>query len=81
MAGFTDYDIKKHILIELFKLESEDFHVFMKNVTANPEKAQKEIKSIVRVIRHKITEYELEKQYNVDEDDDLPYVDFSSLGL
>ena len=76
-----DYDIKKHILIELFKLESEDFHVFMKNVTANPEKAQKEIKSIVRVIRHKITEYELEKQYNVDEDDDLPYVDFSSLGL
>lgn len=76
-----DYDLKKHILIELFKKPAEDFHEFMKNVTVNPEIAQKEVKSIVKVVRERIMNYQFEKAQDNNEDDDLPYVDFTQFDV
>lgn len=57
-----DYDIKKIILVELFKMESEYFvKEFMYNVFNKPELAKKELDSIVRKIRKDILEYDFLK--------------------
>lgn len=72
-----DYDMKKHIMIELFKKPAEEFHEFMKDVTVNPEKAQREVKGIVRGVRERIMNYNFEKEH----DDDLPDVDFRQFGF
>ena len=73
-----DYDIKKLIMVELFKKESEEFHEFMKDVLNNPEAAQKETKRIAKDIKMKIMNYEFEKQAD---EEDLPDVDFSQFGF
>jgi hypothetical protein len=71
---FDDYDIKKLILVEIFKMDSETFvKDFMYNVMNNQEKAKKEVSYIVRKIRNRIMEYEFEK----DSDD----IDLSDLGI
>jgi hypothetical protein len=72
-----DHDIKKLIIIELFKKESEEFHEFMNDALNKPEKAQREVKSIVKKIRQKIMDYEFEKA----NDDDLSGIDLSELGF
>ena len=73
-----DYDIKKLIMVELFKKESEDFHEFMKDVLNNPEGAQKETRRIAQEIKLKIMNYEFEKQAH---EEDLPDVDFTQFGF
>lgn len=72
-----DYDIKKLIFIELFKKDSEEFHEFMNDVLNNPDQAQNEVKKIARSIKSKIMEYNFEKENN----EELPDVDFSQFGL
>jgi hypothetical protein len=69
-----DYDIKKLIFVEVFKMDSEMFvKDFMYNVMNKPELAKKEIDFIVRKIRNKITEYQFEK--------DSDGIDLSDLGI
>lgn len=70
----NDYDIKKLILIEIFKMDSEFFvKEFMYNVLNKSELAKKEVDYIVRNIRKEIMEYNFLK-----EDDGF---DLSSLGF
>lgn len=70
----VDYDIKKLIIVELFKMDSETFvKEFMYNVMNNEELAKKELKYIVTSIRNRIMEYEFEK--NSDD------IDLSDLGI
>jgi hypothetical protein len=69
-----DYDIKKLIIMEIFKMDSITFiDDFMKKVMNDPELAKKEVKYIVKKIRNQIMEYEFEK----DSDD----VDLSDFGI
>ena len=70
---FDDYDVKKLVIMELFKLDSSDFIDFMGYVLKDKEKAKKEIKYIVKDIRNKIVNYQF--------DQDLPDIDLSELGL
>jgi hypothetical protein len=72
-----DYDVKKLIMVELFKKDSEEFHEFMNDVLNKPDEAQKEIKRIAKDIKMKIMNYEFEKESN----EDLPDVDFSQFGF
>lgn len=69
----NDYDIKKLIIMELFKLDSNEFIDFMYDVLNNKEKARKEVKYIAKGIRNKIMNYQF--------DQDLPDIDLSELGL
>lgn len=67
-----DYDIKKLILIELFKMDSEKFvKEFMYNVLNDEKQAKKEIEYIVKKIRNSILEYEFEQNF-----DDIDLSDF-----
>lgn len=68
-----DYDIKKLIIMKIFSMDAEDFHAFMGHVINNPEKAQREVKSIVRTIRQNIMNYEFEKNRDRHEDDEEAY--------
>jgi hypothetical protein len=68
-----DYDVKKLIIMELFKLESKTFIDFMTNVFNNKEKAKREVKNIVKDIRRKIVDYTFEQ--------DLDNIDLGDLGL
>lgn len=69
-----DYDIKKIIITEIFKMDSETFvKDFMYNVMNNQELAKKEVNYIVKNIRNRIMEYEFER----DSDD----IDLSDLGI
>ena len=70
---FDDYDVKKLVIMELFKLDSSDFIDLMGYVLKDKEKAKKEIKYIVKDIRNKIINYQF--------DQDLPDIDLSELGL
>jgi hypothetical protein len=69
-----DYDIKKLILIDLFKRDAEDFIDFMSLLEHRPDYARKEIKDIVKEKRMEIMEYNFIK-------DDLDNLDLSDLGL
>ena len=70
----TDYDIKKLIITELFKIDSEKFvNEFMYNVLNKPQNAKNEIEYIVRKIRRDIMEYNF-----INNSDNI---DFSDLGL
>lgn len=69
-----DYDIKKLILIDLFKRDAEDFIDFMSLLEHRPDYAKKEIKDIVKEKRMEIMEYNFIK-------DDLDNLDLSDLGL
>jgi hypothetical protein len=68
-----DYDIKKLIIMGLFKLNSSEFIGFMSDVHNNNEKARKEVKYMAKDIRNKIMDYQF--------DQDLPDIDLSELGL
>ena len=69
----NDYDIKKLVIMELFKLNSAEFCDFMNNVLNNKEKVKKDIKYMVKDIRVKIMDFNIES--------DLDDIDLSSLGL
>ena len=69
-----DYDIKKLILIELFKKEPEEFIEFMSLLEHRPDYAKKEIKDIVKQKRVEIMEYNFDN-------DDYDSIDLSDLGL
>jgi hypothetical protein len=70
----NDYDIKKLIIMEVFKIDSETFiKEFMYNVMNNQELAKKELSYIVKKIRSRIMEYEFEK--------DSDGIDLSDLGI
>jgi hypothetical protein len=69
-----DYDIKKLILIDLFKRDAKDFIDFMSLLEHRPDYAKKEIKDIVKEKRMEIMEYNFIK-------DDLDNIDLSDLGL
>lgn len=69
-----DYDIKKLILMDLFKRDAEDFINFMSLLEHRPDYAKKEIKDIVKEKRMEIMEYNFVK-------DDLDNLDLSALGL
>lgn len=69
-----DYDIKKLIMIELFKKTPNDFIEFMTLLEHQPDHAKKEIKNIVREKRMQIMEYNFVK-------DDYNDVDLSDLGI
>jgi hypothetical protein len=69
-----DYDIKKLILMDLFKRDAEDFINFMSLLEHRPDYAKKEIKDIVKEKRMEIMEYNFIK-------DDLDNLDLSALGL
>jgi hypothetical protein len=69
-----DYDIKKLIITDLFKIDSETFvKEFMYNVMNNEDLAKKEVKYIVKSIRKRIMEY------NFDQNSDD--IDLSDLGI
>ena len=68
------YDIKKLILIELFKKDAEDFIDFMSLVEHRPDYAKKEIDSIAKTKRMEIMEYNFNN-------DDLDGISLSDLGL
>ena len=65
LIDISDYDIRKLIIIELFKMDSDYFiNVFMKNVLNYPDLAQKDIKLIVKKIRSKINDFYLNQNYD-----------------
>lgn len=68
-----DYDVKKLIIMELFKLDSNEFIDFMSCVYNNKNKAKRDINGIVKTIRKRIMEYNFEQ--------DLPDLDLSELGF
>ena len=57
LIDVDDYDIKKLILIELFKKDAEDFINFMSLVEHRPDYAKKEIQDIAKEKRYQIMEY------------------------
>jgi hypothetical protein len=69
-----DYDIKKLIIIDLFKKDAEEFINFMSLLEHRPDYAEKEIKNIIKEIRMRIMEYNFIK-------DDLDNLSLSDLGL
>jgi hypothetical protein len=69
-----DYDIKKLIMIELFKKDAEDFIDFMSLLEHRPDYAKKEIDGIVKEKRMEIMEYNFNN-------DDLDGISLSDLGL
>jgi hypothetical protein len=69
----NDHDIKKLILIELFKKDAEDFIEFMSLLEHRPDYAKKEIDAIVKQKRYEIMEY----NFMNDEDG----ISLSDLGL
>jgi len=74
LIDVDDYDIKKLILIELFKKDAESFIEFMSLVEHRPDYAKKEIDSIARSKRMEIMEYNFNN-------DDLDGISLSDLGL
>jgi hypothetical protein len=74
LIDFDDYDIKKLVLIELFKKDAEDFIDFMSLVEHRSDYAKREIDSIVRKKRMEIMEYNFNN-------DDLDSIDLGNLGL
>jgi hypothetical protein len=74
LIDVDDYDIKKLILIELFKKDADDFIEFMSLVEHRPDYAKKEIDSIARSKRMEIMEYNFNN-------DDLDGISLSDLGL
>jgi hypothetical protein len=74
LIDVDDYDIKKLVLIELFKKDAESFIEFMSLVEHRPDYAKKEIDSIVRSKRMEIMEYNFNN-------DDLDGISLSDLGL
>ncbi len=74
LIDVDDYDIKKLILIELFKKDAEDFIEFMSLVEHRPDYAKKEIDSIARTKSMEIMEYNFNN-------DDLDGISLSDLGL
>lgn len=70
---FNDYDIKKLIIMEIFKLDSSDMLDLMKLMHNDKDKAKKEIGYIVKDIRNKIVNFNF--------DQNLPDIDLSELGL
>jgi hypothetical protein len=73
LIDLDDYDVKKLIMVEVFKKEAEEFHEFMNDVMNKPDEAKKELKRIAKDIKMRIMNYEFEKELN----EDLPDVDFS----
>lgn len=69
-----DHDIKKLILLEIFKKDSKDFIEFMSSLERKSDYAKKEIDSIIRQKRLEIMEYDFNN-------DDLDSIDLSDLGL
>ena len=69
-----DYDIKKLVVIELFKKDAEDFIDFMSLLEHRPDYAKKEIDSIIKEKRIEIMEYNFNN-------DDLDGISLSDLGL
>ena len=69
-----DYDIKKLILIDIFKKDAEEFIEFMSLLEHRPDYAKKEIKDIVKQKRIEIMEYNFSN-------DDYDNIDLSDLGL
>lgn len=69
----NDYDIKKLILLELFKKSANEFIDFMKLLENKPDSAKDEISRIVRKKRSEMMEYHFES--NIDD------IDLSDLGL
>lgn len=69
-----DYDIKKLVIIELFKKDAEDFIDFMSLLEHRPDYAKKEIDSIIKGKRMEIMEYNFNN-------DDLDGISLSDLGL
>ena len=69
-----DYDIKKLVVIELFKKDAEDFIDFMSLLEHRPDYAKKEIDSIIKEKRMEIMEYNFNN-------DDLDGISLSDLGL
>jgi hypothetical protein len=74
LIDVDDYDIKKLILIELFKKDAESFIEFMSLVEHRPDYAKKEIDSIAKTKRMEIMEYNFNN-------DDLDGISLSDLGL
>ena len=70
----TKNDIKKLILIELFKKDAESFIEFMSLVEHRPDYAKKEIDGSVKKKRMEIMEYNFSN-------DDLDGISLSDLGL
>lgn len=64
----SDYDIKKLIIMELFKLDSEEFLTFMDNVMNTPDEAKKMIAKIVKTLRNKIVNYQLGESEDNEDD-------------
>jgi hypothetical protein len=73
LIDLDDYDVKKLIMVEVFKKEAEEFHEFMNDVMNKPDEAKKELKRIAKDIKMRIMNYEFEKELN----EELPDVDFS----
>jgi len=73
MFDERDYDIKKLVLIDLFKKEANEFIYFMKMLDNNSGLAKKEIDSIIKKKRGDIMEYEF--------NDSIDDIDLSDLGL
>ncbi len=74
LIDVDDYDIKKLILIELFKKDAESFIEFMSLVEHRPDYAKKEIDSIAKTKRMEIMEYNFNNY-------DLDGISLSDLGL
>lgn len=69
-----DYDIKKLVLIDLFKKDAESFIDFMSLLEHRPDYAKKEIDGIIKQKRMEIMEYNFSN-------DDLDGISLSDLGL
>jgi hypothetical protein len=77
LIPIEDYDIKKNILIKIFSLELHDFLEFMRDVCHYPttQKARLTVEYFIQDIRKEIMEYELEKDFDIDD------IDLSELGF
>jgi len=69
----SDYDLKKLVLLELFKKSADDFINFMNKLENEPDMAKKYIEMIIKDKRLEIMEFE----FNNSMDD----IDLSDLGL
>ena len=72
-----DYDVKKLIIIEIFKKNSIDFHQFMFNVLNNTDVAKKEVKKIANKIKTSIMNYKFEKEAIGDDDEPVDFSNFT----
>lgn len=80
LLDIDDHEYLKHVIVGINQLETPEYLGFLKSMLADDPEAKKLVDTIVRNKKYEIAEYELSKE-DSDDDDNLPKIDWGSLGM